>query len=243
MRTSAFHTTSWTLVRAAAADSAADSREALATLCQKYWQPVYAFIRRRGYDREQGQDLTQGFFALLIEKNYLLDSDQDRGLFRAFLLTAVKHFLANEWDRTHALKRGGAQVLISIDLVGAEKWHASAPMEHETPESLFERRWALSVLESVVAKLRAEFASAGKTAEFEKLSVFLNKDSDSGRYETLAQEMGVSSGALRMSVHRIRRKYRRLLREEIAETVSRPEEVDAELRFLLSALSARGGQP
>jgi RNA polymerase sigma-70 factor (ECF subfamily) len=235
--TSDFHTTSWTLVRAAADSPTADSREALATLCQKYWPPVYTFIRRHGYDREHSQDLTQGFFALVIEKNYLLNADRTRGKFRAFLLTAAKHFLANEWDRTNALKRGGGQIGVSIDLADVEVWHASAAVEKTTPESLFLRRWALSLLEGVMAKLRSEFVAEGKVDEFDRLSGFLNKHSESVRYEAMAKEMGISSGALRMSVHRIRQRYRRLLRAEIAETVSQPEEVDEELRFLLSVLS------
>ena len=235
---SEFHTTSWTLIRAASGDRSGDSREALAALCQKYWHPVYAFVRSRGYDREQSQDLTQGFFALLIEKNYLLDADRKRGRFRSFLLAAVKHFLSNEWDRANALKRGGGQVPVSIDLVEAEAWHTLAAVEQATPESLYERRWALSVLENVMSKLRAEFAAAGKANEFGRLSMFLNRDSESAGYETLAEGMGVSAGSLRMSVHRLRRRYRSLLRAEIAESVSGPEEIDDELRFLLLVLSA-----
>src|SRR5882672_4740607 len=149
-----FDTTSWTLVRAAAVNPTADSRQALAMLCHTYWPPVYAFIRRYGYDREQAQDLTQGFFTQLLEKRFLVDADQQRGKFRSFLLTAVKHFLANEWDREHALKRGGGQIPVSIDLVEAEEWYAPAAVEAATPESLFERRWALSLLEQVMVKLR-----------------------------------------------------------------------------------------
>src|SRR5215510_6403089 len=232
-----FHTTSWTLIRAASTDPTADSREALAVLCQKYWHPVYAFVRGRGYDLEQSKDLTQGFFALLIEKNYLLDADPKRGRFRFFLLAAVKHFLANEWDRANRLKRGGGQVPVSIDLTEADAWDTQAAVDQATPESLYERRWALSLLENVMSKLRAEFADVGKAGEFDRLSVFLNTDSKSARYDTLAEEMGVSAGALRMSVHRLRRRYRSLLRAEIAESVCRPEEVDEELRFLLSILS------
>ena len=219
-------------------DVAFAPREALAALCQKYWHPVYAFVRRRGYDREQSQDLTQGFFALLIEKNYLLDADRKRGRFRSFLLAAVKHFLSNEWDRANALKRGGGRVPVSIDLVEAEAWHTLAAVEQATPESLYERRWALSLLENVMSKLRAEFADVGKANEFGRLSMFLNRDSESAGYETLAEGMGVSAGSLRMSVHRLRRRYRSLLRAEIAESVSGPEEIDDELRFLLLVLSA-----
>jgi DNA-directed RNA polymerase specialized sigma24 family protein len=232
-----FHTTSWTLVRTAAGDPTAESREALAALCQKYWRPVYAFVRSRGYDREESQDLTQGFFGLLIEKNYLLDADAKRGRFRSFLLAAVKHFLANERDRANALKRGGGQVSVSIDSAEAEAWHTLATVDQTTPESLYERRWALSLLENVMSQLRAEFADAGKVNEFDRLSTFLTRDSESARYELLAEETGISVGALRASVYRMRQRYQRLLRSEIAASVSGPEEIDDELRFLLSALS------
>jgi RNA polymerase sigma-70 factor (ECF subfamily) len=232
-----FHTTSWTLVRAAARAADSDSRTALAALCQKYWQPVYLFVQRRGFDPEQAKDLTQGFFTLLIEKNYLADSDPEKGSFRAFLLTAVKHFLANEWDRTHALKRGGGQIPVSIDLVSAQEWTPPSTVEHLTPEKLFERRWALSVVEHAMATLRAEYSEAGKEREFDQLSQHLNRDIEAASYESLASQRGVSAGALRMAVHRMRQRYRRIVREEVAQTVSNPEDVEAELRFLLSALS------
>ena len=235
--TSGFHTTSWTLVRAAAAHPTADSRQALATLCQAYWHPVYAFIRRNGYDRDQSEDLSQGFFVMLLEKNCLLDANRDRGRFRSFLLTAVKHFLTNEWDRAHALKRGGGQTAISIDLVEAEKWYAPAAVEKSTPESIFERRWALSVLEHATVKLHSEFTAEGKAEEFDRLFMFLNRGTETNRYDVVAEQMGLSAGALRMKVHRMRKKYRKLLREEIAATVSTPKETDEEIRFLLATLS------
>lgn len=232
-----FETTSWSLVLAASLNPTPDSRKALATLCQTYWNPVYAFIRRNGHSPDQSQDLTQGFFARLIEKNYLEDADRQRGRFRSFLLASVKHFLANEWDRSHALKRGQGQVPLSMDVIQAENWYVPAATEQVTPERLFEQRWALSLLERVMARLRAEFADAGKGELFESLAGFLNSDSDPARYEELAVKMGLSAGALRMSVHRMRRKYRRLLRAEIAETVSTPEEIDDEIRFLLATLN------
>jgi len=232
-----FDTTSWSLVRAAADNPNAESRQALATLCQTYWPPVYAFVRRNGYDREQSQDLTQGFFAQLLEKRFLVDADQQRGKFRSFLLTAVKHFLANEWDREHALKRGGGRTSVSIDIITAERWYEPSVVAEGTPESLFERRWALSLLEQTLARLRQEYADAGKSSQFENLSPFLNKESGDQRYEKLADELGVAAGALRMSVHRMRRRYRELLREEISQTVSTSEEIDEEIRFLVSTLS------
>src|SRR5215813_9966082 len=201
MRAFGFHTTSWTLIRAAAAKPTAESREALAALCQKYWHPVYAFVRGREYDAEQSRDLTQGFFALLIERNYLLDADPKRGRFRSFLLAALKHFLADQWDRAHTLKRGGGQVPVSIDVTEAEGWNMPAAVEQATPESLYERRWALSLLENVMSKLRAEFVDAGKVDEFDRMSSFLSRESAAARYETVAEEIGVSAGALRMSVY------------------------------------------
>lgn len=228
-----FHTTAWSLVLAASRNPTTDARHALAALCQTYWNPVYAFIRRRGHTPDQAQDLTQGFFALLLEKQFLRDVHQQRGRFRSFLLAAVKHFLANERDRSHAVKRGGGRVPISIDVLEAESWYAPAAVEATTPERLFERRWALSVLEHVMARLRAEYSAMGKTEQFARLEALLTKDA---RCEPLAQEMGVSAGALRMSVHRLRRKYRHVLREEIAETVSTPAEIDEEIRFLMSVL-------
>ena len=235
---SEFHTTSWTLVQAAAVHPTADSRKALAALCQAYWHPVYAFIRRNGYDRDEALDLSQEFFALLIEKNFLLDADRDRGKFRSFLLTAVKHFLTNEWNRAHTLKRGGGQALVSIDVVEAERWYAPVAMNAETPESLFERRWALSLLERVTVKLRAEFTAMGSANQFDSLWVFLNRDGETGRYDDVGRQLGMSAGALRMAVHRMRRRYRKLLRAEISETVSTPEQTDDEIRFLLATLSA-----
>jgi len=235
--TSRFQTTSWSLVLAAAGQPSTQGHAALAKLCQTYWHPVYSFVRRSGHPPDQAQDLTQGFFTVLLEKNYVGDADPQRGRFRAFLLTSVKHFLANERDRAHARKRGGGLTPVSIDVMAAEGWYAPAAVELTTPESLFERRWALSLLEQAMAKLRAEFAGIGKAKQFEKMFSFLNCDPEGARYERLAAELGMSAGALRVAVHRMRQKYRRILRAEIAETVSLPEEIDDEIRFLLSALS------
>ena len=233
-----FRTTSWSLILAAASEPNTAARQALATLCQTYWHPVYAFIRRNGCDPDRAQDLTQEFFSILIEKNYLEDADRRRGRFRSFLLTSVKHFLANEWDKARALKRGGGQVPISIDANEAERWYVPAVADEITPETLFERRWAVSLLERVMAKLRSEYAASGKENLFASLEVFLNHDSDEG-YEELAARMNTSAGALRMSVLRMRKKYRSLLRAEIAETVESHEEIDEEIRFLVSSLSGR----
>jgi RNA polymerase sigma-70 factor (ECF subfamily) len=208
-------------------------------LCEIYWNPVYGFIRRSGYDADDAQDLTQGFFALLIEKNYLQAADRQRGRFRSFLLTAVKHFLANEWDRANALKRGGGQIRVHLDTTNAETWYAAVTTDPVTPEILFERRWAVSLLEHVMAKLRAGYSASGKADQFELLSAFLNRDPEDPRYSEAASAAGMSAGALRMSVLRMRRKFRELLRSEIAETVAKPEEIDDEIRFLLSILEGR----
>ncbi len=210
-------------------------------LCQQYWRPVYAFIRHHGYSSDRAQDLTQAFFAVLLEKNYLRDAKQERGPFRSFLrLRPTKHFLSNQKAREQALKRGGGQAHIPIDPAEAESWYTPEVVFEggETPEHLFERRWALSLLEQVMAKLRAEFEKPGKAGQFELLSPFLNGDAGVG-YETAAAQAGLSAGSLRTAVHRMRRRYRTLLREEIAETVAEPEEIDEEIRFLLKVLSEK----
>ena len=235
--TSRFQTTSWSLVAAAAGRPTTQARAALATLCKTYWHPVYSFVRRSGYQPDQAQDLTQGFFMVLLEKNYVGDADRQRGRFRSFLLTSVKHFLANERDRAQALKRGGGQLLVPVDWIEAEGWYAPTAIELSTPESLFERRWALSLLAQVMVRLREEFAQSGKAEQFETMSAFLNCDPEGAPYEPVAAELGMSAGALRVAVHRMRRAYRKILRAEIAETVSTPEEIDEEIRFLLATLS------
>lgn len=221
---------------AAAGQPTAQARAALSTLCRTYWHPVYSFIRRSGYQADQAQDLTQGFFLALLEKRYVGDADRQRGRFRSFLLASVKHFLANERDRANTLKRGGGQLPVSIDAIDAERWYAPAAMVTETPERLFERRWALSLLAQVMARLRAEFAAAGKAAQFDSMSPFLNCDPEAGGYEALAARMGMSAGALRTALHRMRQRYRAALRAEIAETVASSEEVNDEIRFLLASL-------
>jgi RNA polymerase sigma factor (sigma-70 family) len=230
-----FQTTSWSLVLDAASNSS-EAREALEALCQIYWKPVYAFIRRKGHDPDKAQDLTQEYFARLIEKNYLEHADRTRGRFRSFLLVSVRNFLANQWDRERARKRGGDRRPVSIDGLEAEQWYALAIANDDTPEALFERRWAVSLIERVMLRLRATYADAGKEQLFLSLEGFLQRESSDG-YEQLAKEMNVSAGSLRMSVLRMRRRYRALLRAEIAQTVDKTEEIDEEIRFLQSSLS------
>jgi RNA polymerase sigma-70 factor (ECF subfamily) len=232
-----FHTTSWTLV-VASGRSGAGAQDALAALCQSYWQPVYAFVRRSGSTPDQAQDLTQAFFAEFLEKDYVRDADRARGRFRSFLLSTVKHFLSHQRDRENALKRGGGQPHLSIDASAAELWYAPAAVDNATPESLFERRWALSVLEKVLAILRTEFERTHPGVDFNRLMTFLNRETSDDNYDNWAAETGASAGALRNIVYRMRKKYRALLRAEIAETVADRGDIDDELRFLRSTLSA-----
>jgi RNA polymerase sigma-70 factor (ECF subfamily) len=233
---SQFNTTSWSLVLAAVQPTAG-SRQALADLCQSYWQPVYAFTRRNGHSPDQAEDLTQAFFAEFLEKDYVRGADRSRGRFRSFLLTAVKHFLSHQRDRAQARKRGGGQTHLSIDAGAAEIWYAPAAVDSVTPETLFERRWALSVLERVVAKLKAGFEQTHPGVDFNRLMAFLNGDASEDNYKDWAVEIGASAGALRNIVYRMRKRYRELLRAEIAETVADPGEIDDEIRFLRSVLS------
>ena len=230
-----FPSTSWSLVVAAAANPTTGSRASLARICEVYWRPVYAFVRRSGYDRDQAQDLTQAFFTTMLEKNYLGNADRERGRFRTFLLASVKHFLANEWDKEHALKRGGGQLAVPIDPIEAEEMYAPEAIDERTPETVFARRWALSLLANVMAKLREEYTAMRRADYFDKLSPLLDGDPLARGYGELASELGASSAALRVAVHRMRRRYRELLRAELAETVSAPEEIDEEIRFLLAA--------
>ena len=236
---SRFQTTSWSLVLAAGDEPTPDSERALASLCQIYWRPVYAFVRKRGYDHEQAQDLVQGFFTGVVEKRTLRRANPERGRFRSYLLTSVKNYLANERDRTSAQKRGGGGIAIPIDPIEAESWYAPEAIEDTTPEYLYQRRWALALLERVLDRLRDEAQAAGKSDQFDRLAELLVGDAPDSPYEALARELGTSAGALRVAVHRLRRRYRDLLRAEIAETVSSPEEVDDEIRFLFSSLGNR----
>ncbi len=224
---------------AAGQPDAEPSRAALATLCQMYWYPLYAFIRRRGYSVVDAQDCTQEFFATLLEKDYVQDADRERGRFRTFLLTAVTRFLAKHHERQSAAKRGGGRRLLSLDLNAGEGRYALEPAEQWTPERLFERRWALTLLERVLERLGNRYAEQGKRELFENLKVFLTAPETAGLLAERAARLGMTEGALKVVVHRLRRRYRELLKEEIAETVAAPEEMTDELDYLMAAL--RGG--
>lgn len=232
-----FGSTRWTMVLAAAtAGDTEKGRMALADLCGIYWYPLYCYVRRSGYEQPDAEDLTQGFFAQLLGKNYLGAVAREKGRFRSFLLTAIKHFLANEWDRSQALKRGGG-VVISLDVDRAESLHPMELAHGLSPEKIFERQWVLALLDRVLVQLRDECVAGKKEKQFDRLKVFLTGDAPPNATAALAGEMGVSEGSLKVAIHRLRRRYRELLRTEIAQTVERPEEVDDEIHRLFSAFA------
>jgi RNA polymerase sigma-70 factor (ECF subfamily) len=232
-----FPTTRWTLVVAAADSQRTEAHAALVSLCERYWYPLYAYVRRRGHPADQAQDLTQEFFVRVLEGRYLDRADPDKGRFRAFLLTSLKFFLADASDRSRAQKRGGGAV-ISLEATSGEERYQREPAHNETPERIFDRRWALSVLENVIQKLRDEFVQHGRMDHFDRLKGFLLDSADTP-YATLARDMGISEGALKVAVHRLRKRYRDLFRQEIAETVADAADVESELRYLAAALSQR----
>lgn len=234
----AFVTTHWSVVLSARDGESPQSAAALEKLCRIYWYPLYAYIRRSGQSKENAEDLTQAFFARLLEKKSLDAAQQERGRFRSFLLVALKRFLANEWERAHAQKRGGFQTHMSLDTEMAEhKFQSEIAGAEIPPDRAFERRWALTLLEQTMSRLRSEFKRAGKTTEFERLKIFLTADKKEIPYATVAAELGMNESALRVAVHRLRKRYRELFREEIAHTLAEGESVDEELRHLMSVLA------
>src|SRR5450432_2493093 len=234
---SQFPTTQWTLVVAAGDRERKEAGSALVSLCEHYWYPLYAYLRRRGYPADRAQDLTQEFFIRVLEGRYLDRADPEKGRFRSFLLTSLKFFVADEEDRHRAQKRGGG-VLVPLEFSSGEEHYQREPAHDETPERIFERRWALAVLDRVLERLREEFVHHGRPEHFERLKVFLLGHSDAP-YATLAREMNTSEGALKVAIHRLRKRYRELFRQEIADTVADPGEVESELRFLAAALTRK----
>ncbi len=230
-----FTTTHWSVVLAAGGSGSPAADDALAQLCRDYWYPLYAFVRRRGHDATEAQDLTQEFFRRLLEKNYLAAVDRRKGRFRSFLLAAVEHFLANEWRRSRAFKRGGGERLISID-DAAEARYLAEPHTDLSPERVYQRRWAVAFLEKVLARLRAETVERGTETSFDRLKGYLAGDRAMVTYRDLAREWETTEAAVKMAVSRLRRRYAELLREELAGTVSSPDEIEDELRALLAAL-------
>ena len=214
-----------------------DARMALSELCEAYWLPLYAFIRRQTRDVHEAQDVTQAFFALLLSKHYLNDVHQDRGRFRAFLLASAKHFLANERDRARTLKRGGNITIHSFDWQRGEERLQHEPADNMIAERLFEREWALALLDRVLERLQTEQIAAGKQAGFAVLSEFLSMDRSLAKYSEAAEKLNISEEAARVAAHRLRTRYRRLLRDEIAQTTATAEEIDDELRCLFAVLA------
>jgi RNA polymerase sigma-70 factor (ECF subfamily) len=229
-----FATTRWSLIRAAGRDDESASRRALSELCELYWFPVYSFVRRRGNDHDRALDLTQGFFARLLERDGLAAADPAKGRFRSYLLAACQHFLANQHDFASAQKRGGGQPLLSLSFAEADSRYGVEPADGHTAEQEFERRWALALLEQTLAGLRAEYVEAGKETQFERLKSTLTGESDS--HAAIAIELGLSEGAVKVAAHRLRQRYRERLRGAIAATVDSPDEIDDEIRALFAAL-------
>jgi len=230
-----FPTTQWSVVVAAARDDSS-AHDALAALCTRYWYPVFAFVRRQGHSTDDAQDLTQGFFTRLIEKGDVGDADRNRGRFRSFLLAACQHFLANERDRAAALKRGGDRVALDIDLAAAEARYQHALSDGETPERLYGRQWCLTLLAAVLDDLRDEYARTGHERVFDRLASFVTSNDDAGTHADAAKDLGMTPGAVKVAVHRLRRRYREALRKRVGDTVASPDEIDDEIRVLLGGL-------
>jgi len=231
-----FATTRWSVVRAAGRTPSPQSREALETLFSTYWYPIYAYLRRRGHQPAEAQDVTQGFLTMLLEGNLFRIADPDRGRFRSFLLKSLQNFVTDEARKAKALKRGGGRHQLSLDFAEGEERYVREPADEMTPERIFERRWALALIEQVMALLRDEYERRGKLAEFESLQTHLSGDREQVPYSRLAEQLGMTEGAVRVAAHRMRRRYRELLRAEIAHTVASTDEVDDELRQLMQCL-------
>jgi DNA-directed RNA polymerase specialized sigma24 family protein len=236
-RAARFATTRWSLVVTAGDRSSANSRRALESLCAAYWHPLYAYVRRRVSDVNEAQDLTQAFFAELLEKNYVGSATPQRGRFRAFLLTALKHFLSKQWDKAKAQKRGGGRAPIRLDFASDDSRCSIETASGLTPEEIFDRRWAETLLDQVMARLEREFADAGKQSQFSQLKPLIIGQHEGATYADAGEMLGTTEAAAKMAVHRMRRRYRRLLREEVAQTVADPGDIDDEIRDLFAAFS------
>lgn len=233
-----FATTRWSVVLAAGESGSAGSREALAKLCETYWYPLYAFARRWGHTADEAQDLTQEFFTRLLEKHYLGDVRPERGRFRSFLLASLKHFLLNERDRVLAQKRGGGHAPIPLEIDTAEGRYRLEPPDTATPERIYERRWALTLLDRVLARLRDEYEGSNRGRLFEALKGFLTGQSATPKYAEVGTALDMTEGAVKVAVHRLRRRFGELLRDEIADTVADPADIEDEIRYLFKVLGA-----
>jgi RNA polymerase sigma factor (sigma-70 family) len=233
-----FATTHWSVVLEAGDESSPQADAALARLCQTYWLPVYAFVRKRGNSPEQAQDLTQAFFANFLEKQHVTKVNRERGRFRSFLMTSVENFLRNENDRAQAQKRGGGRQLLSLDEQDAEARYLCEPTTETDPAKAFEQRWAATLLNMVLKRLQTEFGTAGRSELFEALQAHLLGDADSTPYPELAERFGITLANVKVTAHRLRQRYRELLREEIAHTVALPSQIDDEIRYLMQVVSS-----
>ncbi len=233
-----FATTHWSVVLAPGRPKSASYQQALETLCQTYWFPLYAYLRRHGSNSHEAQDYTQAFFTALLDKGGLGLADPKRGKFRSFLLASLKHFLSNERARVRAKKRGGGRKVLSLDFENAESQYALEPRDELSPEKLFERSWALTVLDRTMAHLQAEAVTANKQKTFERLKSYLTAGKGSAPYRDAADELDMTEGAVRIAVHRLRKRYRELLRDEIAQTVTSDDQIDEEIRDLFTALGS-----
>ncbi len=233
-----FATTRWSIVVAAGDRTSSDSQQALATLCQSYWYPLYAYVRRRGYQPAEAQDLTQAFFTQLLEKGTLAAADQNRGKFRTFLLASLNHFLANQDRAARAAKRGGEKTVYSLDLEAGERLYGMEPADRATPDQIFQRRWAMTLLQRAVENLRSEYEQSQRLHIFEALKGYLGGETSRVPYREIAQQLDATEGAIKVAVHRLRRRCRELLRQEIAHTVDSPDEIDDELQSLFQAIAS-----
>ena len=238
-----FQTTNWSLVLAARDEPSSAGREALAALCEIYWYPLYACVRASGHDADAARDLTQGFFARLLEEDLLEEVRPEAGRFRSFLLATLKHFLSHERGKARALKRGGGAVHFSLDAGAAEDRYTREPADHLTPEQVFERRWAFTVLDQALEKLRLEFLARGEGDRFDRLQQFLTGQEPHASYRDIAAELGMTEDAVKAAVHRLRRQLGRVLRDQIAETVASDGEVDDEVRYLLRTIGRPDRSP
>ena len=234
-----FDTTHWSMVLGARSEPTTESREALSVLCETYWRPIYSFIRGQSYSPEDASDLTQAYFARLLERRTLEAVHPSKGRFRSFLLVSVRHFLSDERDRDRALKRGGGKTILSLDSESAENDHREAAVEFLTPEAQFERKWAQTVLDRAMDRLRENLVAAGKGASAEHLMGMLTADGERASYREVGETLGMSEGAVKVAVSRLRRRFGKVLREVVAETVARSDQVDSELQHLLKVLQGQ----
>jgi RNA polymerase sigma-70 factor (ECF subfamily) len=233
-----FSTTHWSVILAAGNDDSPEAQEALEKLCQTYWYPLYAYVRKQGRNPHDAQDLTQEFFARLLARDFLQGVSPAKGKFRSFLLVSLKNFLANDWARLQTAKRGGGEVPLSLDAEEAECRYQLDPASGLSPEKLYDRRWAIGLLEQAFAVLKSEFVSEDKARLFSHLKVFLEDEADSGDYAGVAGSLGMTPNSVAVKVHRLRQRYRELVRAEVSKTVATPDQVDEEVRELFAALAS-----